>query len=81
MPTSRQESLPHPKRDRSRETKQTLTWRAASELTNLGILVELVSNDVVNREDDADVALLGLLNETCDLLRAGLVEEGIADLW
>ena len=53
----------------------------ANRPTYLRILVELVSNNVVNREDNADVALLGLFNETCDLLRAGLVEEGIADLW
>jgi hypothetical protein len=49
-------------------------------IADLGILVELVCDDIVNREDDLDIILLGLLDECSDLLGSRLVEERVADL-
>lgn len=43
-------------------------------MAHLGILVKLVSSDVVDREDDFDVVLLRLLNQRSDLFRARSVE-------
>ena len=52
----------------------------ANRPTYLRILVELVSCDVVNGEDNLDVARLGLLDQRSDLLGSGRIEEGLADL-
>lgn len=48
--------------------------------TSLGILVELVGRNEVNGEDDLDVVLLCLLNESVDLLGTSLVVEGVSNL-
>lgn len=48
--------------------------------TSFGILVELVGGDEVNGEDDLDVVLLCLLNESVDLLGTSLVVEGVSNL-
>lgn len=49
-------------------------------IADLGILVELVCNDIVNREDDLDIILLGFLNECSDFFGSRLIEERVADL-
>lgn len=46
----------------------------------LGILVEFVGGDIVNREDKLDVVLLGLLNKVLDLLGASFVEQRSSNL-
>jgi hypothetical protein len=46
----------------------------------IGILVELISGDKVYREDNLDVPLFSLLDESSDLLGSSLVEKGIANL-
>jgi len=46
----------------------------------LGIFVELVRSNEVNREDELDIVLLRLFNESMYFFRAGLVEQGVADL-
>jgi hypothetical protein len=48
-------------------------------VASVGVLVKLVGGDVVDREDELDALLLGLLNEVTDGLGAGLVEEGVSD--
>ena len=49
-------------------------------LADSSVLVKLVSGDVVNREDELDVVLLGLGNKVGNLLGALLVEERGTDL-
>jgi len=48
--------------------------------TYIGVLRELVSGDIVNREAQLDVLVLGLLNKSVNNLSASLVEQGVADL-
>ena len=48
--------------------------------TYRGVLVKLVGGDVVDGEDELDVVLLGLVNERLNVLRAGLIEQRVADL-
>lgn len=48
--------------------------------TDLGILVKLVGGDVVNGEDNFDVVLLCLLDETCNILRSIFVEQRVPNL-
>ena len=50
------------------------------EYADLGILVELVGGNVVNRENDLDVALLSLLDERSDLLGSRNVKERLPNL-
>lgn len=47
---------------------------------HLGILVELVSSNVIDREDNFDVVLLSLLNQRSDLFSARSIEQRVADL-
>ena len=49
-------------------------------LTYSSLLIELVGGDEVNGEDNLDALCLCLLDEGGNLLRAGLVEEGVTDL-
>lgn len=48
--------------------------------THVGLLVKLVSGDVVNGEDDLDVVLLGLLEESSGLAGSVGVVKRISDL-
>ena len=49
-------------------------------LTYSSLLIELVGGDEVNGEDNLDALCLCLLDQGGNLLRAGLVEEGVTDL-
>ena len=61
--------------------RSLLTAHAAQKRRTHGrVLVELVSSNEVDREDNLDVPLLGLLHEGTDLLGASLVEERVTDL-
>jgi len=46
-----------------------------SDATNRCILVKLICDNVVNREDDLDIIILGFLNKCGDFLRARWIEE------
>ena len=49
-------------------------------VTDLGILIEFIRSDVVDRENDLNIASLGLLYERGDLLRARSIEKRLANL-
>lgn len=49
-------------------------------VANLGVLGELVGGDVVGGEDQLDVVLLGLLDETSNNLGSVLIEERVSNL-
>lgn len=49
-------------------------------VANLGVLGELVGGHVVSGEDQLDVVLLGLLDETLDNLGSLLIEERVSNL-
>lgn len=49
-------------------------------MTNLCILGKLVCSNVIDREDQFDVILLGLLDKAGHLFRACGVKQGVADL-
>ena len=62
--------------------RSLLTAHAAQKRRTHGrVLVELVSSNEVDREDNLDVPLLGLLHEGTNLLGASLVEKRVTDLW
>ena len=58
----------------------TKARREGEEGTNLSVLVELLSRDVVDGEDDLDVVLLGLLENGSSLLGSSLVVQGVSNL-
>ena len=49
-------------------------------VTDLGVLVELVGGDIVDGENELDVVGLCLFDEGSDLFRAVLVKKGVSDL-
>lgn len=46
----------------------------------LGIFVELVCTNEVNRKDELDIVFLRLFNESMYFFRASLVKQGVTDL-
>lgn len=50
------------------------------ETTCSGVLVKFIRDDIVNGEDNLDVVLLCLFDETRNLVGTRLVKERVADL-
>lgn len=54
---------------------------ATQNISDLGVLVKLVSGDVVDRENELDIVGVCLFDESSNLFRAVLVEKGVSDLF